>query len=231
MIEKSNNNNGSLTYYLDEPFFKMRISVRFTNMNNFICKGISSSGNPFCSLGKDVRKTIQIDLNPLMGKDFSMDNVIFLNKFEQRLVVRRMKAFFNKVLEYSSSIFRKNNIDGIDCYEVVESEINKNSVFENIILASGKNIELIPVTDRTKDDIPFCGVMMAINHRIKYIILSPDEFEYLIDLLAGINIEKCFNEAISMMYLSELNKSTKLVNKSSSSNTKLIQKRALQRSF
>lgn len=212
MIEKSNSNAGTLTYHLDEPFFKMRVSARFTNMSSFITKGISSSGNPFCSLAKDVKKCIQIDLNPIMSKEFSLNNVIFLNKFEQRLFVSRMRKFHDKLMDNSNKIFRRNNVDGIDCYDVVEYEISKYKVYDNIILSSGKNIEFVPTTDKTKDDIPFCGVMMAINRRSKYIIMTPDEFEYFMYLISSIDIEKCFTDAISMMYLSDLNKSGKIIN-------------------
>ncbi len=206
------NNSGSLTYYIDEPFFKMRVSVKFTNMNNFVRKGISSSGNPFYSLAKDVRKVIQLDLNPVMSKDFSLDSTIFLNKFEQRLVVRYMKSFYDKLMEHSTEIFRRNIIDGIECFDIIQGGVIKYKVFENIRFNSGKNIELVPIADKTKDDTPFCGVMMAINHRAKHIVMTPDEFEYFIDLISNIDIDKYFYDAVSMMYLSDLNKAGKFIN-------------------
>lgn len=210
MTEKSN--NGSLTYYIDDPFFKMRVSVKFTNMNTFICKGISSSGNPFCSLSKDVRKVIQLDLNPIMGKDFSLNNTIFLNKFEQRLLVRYMNKFHKTLIDHSKELFRRNIIDGIERFEVVSASVAKYQAYENIQFASGKNIEFIPYADKTKDDTPFCGVMMSINHRSKHIIMTPDEFEYFIDLISNIDIDKCFVDAVNMMYLSDLNRSGKFIN-------------------
>ena len=211
-MEKSNANNGSLIYYIDDSFFKMRVSVRFTNMNGFMRKGFSSNGNPFCSIGKDVRKTLHIDLNPLIGKDFSLDSTVFLNKFEQSLFIKHLDKFYEKLLKYSDEIYRKNDVDGIECYEVIESGVIRNSVFDNINFASGKNIELVPVADRTKDDRPFCGVMMAINHRAKYIIMTPDEFEYFIEMIKGIDIDKYYYEAISLMYLADLNNSGKIIN-------------------
>ena len=198
------NNNGSLIYTVDDLFGKIKISVKYNNINNFVSKGVSSVGNSFYTVSDACRKSLQIDLNGYRSTEYSLEKTVFMNGFEQRLLIQRMERYYKKLHDNANLIYRRNIIDGIEQFEIVEQEIRNNRVCEIINFSSGKNIELIPATDTDKTGLSFCGTLFAVNQRRAFLILTIDEFEYFISKMKKIDMDSLLQTLMQTIYLSEL---------------------------
>lgn len=208
------NNNGSLIYTVDDLFGKIKISVKYNNINNFVSKGVSSVGNSFYTVSDACRKSLQIDLNGYRSTEYSLEKTVFMNGFEQRLLIQRMERYYKKLHDNANLIYRRNIIDGIEQFEIVEQEIRNNRVCEIINFSSGKNIELIPATDTDKTGLSFCGTLFAVNQRRAFLILTIDEFEYFISKMKKIDMDSLLQTLMQTIYLSELSNKINVINKS-----------------
>lgn len=208
------NNNGSLIYTVDDLFGKIKISVKYNNINNFVSKGVSSVGNSFYTVSDACRKSLQIDLNGYRSTEYSLEKTVFMNGFEQRLLIQRMERYYKKLHDNANLIYRRNIIDGIEQFEIVEQEIRNNRVCEIINFSSGKNIELIPATDIDKTGLSFCGTLFAVNQRRAFLILTIDEFEYFISKMKKIDMDSLLQTLMQTIYLSELSNKINVINKS-----------------
>lgn len=211
MIDRTN--NGSLIYTVDDLFGKIKISVKYNNINNFVSKGVSSVGNSFYTVSDACRKTLQLDLNGFHPSEYSLDKTVFMNGFEQKLLIQRMERYYKKLHDKANLIYRRNIIDGIEQFEIVEHEIRNNHVCEIINFTSGKNIELIPATDTDKTGLSFCGTLFAINQRRAFLILTIDEFEYFIYRIKTIDMNALLQTLMQTVYLSELSNKINVINK------------------
>jgi hypothetical protein len=221
-----NNNNGSLIYHIYEFYGKLKISVKFTNINGYITKGISSQGNSFCTIGENCRKNIELDMNVDSRKrsEYSLSKTIFLNSFEQKLFIDRLARFYNNLRSHSADVYRKNIIDGIEQFVVNEYTVRTNTIYESITFASGKNIEISPATDIDNNSTPYCGILMSFNHRSSAMIMSIDEFEYFINIIKSINLNKILNSIMQTVYLAELSGKVTMLNSPPSTQRYTVQR-------